>query len=743
MAKIIYLAVNFVISSFLFSLTHVFGSQPFPMVRFLDGVQKCDIQLIRAGKGILDFSQNYYSPPTIGLGPNAKTYDELSNYWGSKWRPTNFSLNTLKVRVGRCKISLIFFVPLNHFTLATRASALYAEGLLSIPEGRSLRVLNGVAQSKNVTLIIHGAISHLTNSLWAVMKDITYYSGFAFQMTLSNGWFELCSLIKWRNSLLPGNLTCIRLAEKPLMQLHHVFGYSKCWFAPTSQEQLERAELRNPFNSSEEIIPTKFYAMKDVFHNANTTVCRFIDRRFRYPLFRQERGSDYPPAGRTEQYPLSLTGQRFLTCYTSQFLTFEFYLTPFQLELWIGVAITLVFVVGCLTIFIKLSGDCNGTDTASFSPWLHVLPTIFEETNSVPSVIEKKQFYRLTFGTWALMASILTNCYNGIMIETLIAPFPGIKILTFKDIFCEEGKVWESMSNMSAWLSETKILEYWSQATRIFGNSAAAYENRSVLPNHSLKNHFELDHCFRLLSAPQTVALPNLPSNQFFYTLKDWWWQIEHNIQYFESQLYPETLLLSPKHGHELNDGSEKNRSKSTEELSKLVEAEVVKCGRTVFIAEWEEVAQQYFYLSKKYYWKNFYISEDSLMQDIALLSFRNIDGSNVPTKFKAYVEAGIWSRLEEAGWARKFDRRRKSEREHGPGTQVAVPLDGSILTLFVLCGMVISIALLLFGKECRREIYLFSLTIVPKLGRYFILVSRKINNYVGLIWYDLFRPPF
>ncbi|OXA54073.1 hypothetical protein Fcan01_11222 [Folsomia candida] len=359
------------------------------------------------------------------------------------------------------------------------------------------------------------------------------------------------------------------------------------------------------------------YAIKDVFHNANITVCRFIDGR----------------------------------------------LTPFQPDLWIGVAITLIFV-------------------------FHTLPTVFEETNSVPSVIEKKQFYRLIFGTWALMASILTNCYNGIMIETLIAPLPGIKILTFKDIFCEEGKVWEPMINMSAWLRKTKILEYWSQATKIFDISVAAYENRSPLGNHSLENPFELGHCFRLLSAPQTVALPNPPSNLFFNTLQEWWWQIERNIQYFESQLYPETLLLSPKHGHELRDGSEKNRSKSTEELSKLVEAEIVKCGKTVFIAEWEEVGQEFSYLSKKYFWKDFYISEDSLRQDIALLSFRNIDGSNVPKNFKAYVEAGIWSRLEQEGWARKFARRSKSVREEGPGTLVSVPLDGSILTLFVLCGM-------------------------------------------------------
>ncbi|OXA49358.1 hypothetical protein Fcan01_15640 [Folsomia candida] len=722
MAKIIYLAAHIVIFLFPFFLTHVFCFEPFPIVRFLNGVQECDVQLIRDGKEILDFSLNYYSPTTIGLGPNSKTYDELNSYWGSKWRPTNFSLNTLNIRVGRCKISIIFFVPLNHFKLATRASALYAEDLLSIPEVRSLRVLNGVVRSNNVTLIIHRDISHLTNSLSAAMKDITYYSRFAFQMTLSNGWFELCNLIKWRHSFLPDNMACFRTAEKPLMQLHHVFGSSKCWFAPTSQEQLESAELLNPFrnyNGSETMvaIPTKFYALKDVFHNANITVCRYIEHRVRYPLFRQERGSDYPPAGRTEQYPLSLTGQRFLTCYTSQFLTFEFYLTPFQPGLWIGVAITLVFVVGCLTIFIKLSDDCNGNDTASFSPWLHILPTIFEETTSVPSVIEKRQFYRLTFGTWALMASILTNCYNGIMIETLIAPFPGIKILTFKDIFCEEENVWEPMSNMSAWLKKTKILEYWSQATRIFDNSAAAYENRSELRNYSLENPFELDHCFRLLSAPQTMALPNLPSNLLFYTLQEWWWQIERNIQYFEAQLYPETLLLSPKHGHELNDGSEKNRSKSTEELSNLVEAEIVKCGKTVFIAEWEEVAQQYLFLSKKYYWKNFYISEDSLRQDVALLSFRNLDGSNVPTKFKAYVESGIWSRLEEEGWARKFARRPKSLGEEGPGKEVPVPLDGSILTLFVLCGMVISMALLVLGRECRREIYLFSLAIFPKLG--------------------------
>jgi hypothetical protein len=110
-------------------------------------------------------------------------------------------------------------------------------------------------------------------------------------------------------------------------------------------------------------------------------------------------------------------GTSYLTCYTKKYLGFGFYVAPFQLDLWIGFLITMVTVVGVSWIYIKFYLD--DSTSMSFSPWLFVLGTFFEETSSVPAKIEKKTFYRLSIGIWCLMVAILTNCYNGLMISIL------------------------------------------------------------------------------------------------------------------------------------------------------------------------------------------------------------------------------------------------------------------------------------------------------------------------------------
>jgi hypothetical protein len=133
------------------------------------------------------------------------------------------------------------------------------------------------------------------------------------------------------------------------------------------------------------------------------------------------------------------TGQKWLTCYEKTYIGFSFYQSPFQLDLWIGFGITMISVIGESWIYLKFYFD--DSTSMSFSPWLFVLGTIFEETSSAPAKIEKKTFYRLLIGIWCLMVAILTNCYNGLMITGLNSPLPGIKIESFKDLLCDKSLI--------------------------------------------------------------------------------------------------------------------------------------------------------------------------------------------------------------------------------------------------------------------------------------------------------------
>jgi hypothetical protein len=97
----------------------------------------------------------------------------------------------------------------------------------------------------------------------------------------------------------------------------------------------------------------------------------------------------------------------------------------------------------------------------SFSPWLFVLGTIFEETSSAPANLEKTTFYRLSIGIWCLMVPIFTNCYNGFMITGLNSPLTGSKIESFKDLLCEKSLLEKQPDfNMTQWIETCKISLY-------------------------------------------------------------------------------------------------------------------------------------------------------------------------------------------------------------------------------------------------------------------------------------------
>lgn len=101
-------------------------------------------------------------------------------------------------------------------------------------------------------------------------------------------------------------------------------------------------------------------------------------------------------------------GYQFLTCYTVPYITFYFYFTPFQPELWGMLRITIAVIRAVATAVYHFRTDCR----QPFSVWLFVLATLFEEGAFIPSKIEKITFFRIAFGIWSIMSVILTNGYT-------------------------------------------------------------------------------------------------------------------------------------------------------------------------------------------------------------------------------------------------------------------------------------------------------------------------------------------
>lgn len=126
-------------------------------------------------------------------------------------------------------------------------------------------------------------------------------------------------------------------------------------------------------------------------------------------------------------------GFEFLSCYRDEYFTFKIYITPFELLVWVVLFISIISIIAITTTFIYLSDFVNTT----VSIWLFVVGTLFEECTPLPRNIEQSTIFRLILGTWCLMTVILTNCYNGIMITELNAPYNSLRPTVFDHLHCE------------------------------------------------------------------------------------------------------------------------------------------------------------------------------------------------------------------------------------------------------------------------------------------------------------------
>lgn len=665
MEKSLYYTIFFQILIFVKSFIIVVSihppSEPFPLAKFLTGGPSCDIKIIPCESNSINFSIPTPTLPTT-----------VVIVLDSKRQQVTTVLNVLQVRVAKCQLSLLFY---KNIKFARQQSIFgYDSDQLQIATS-SLHFNKMVIPYADVTLVL------IVDS-----NSRTFPGAYDFTDTLSlvpksflvfppdeDGAFSLCSMTTWMHLSLR-DMICTKRLDEPLVGLNFV--KATCSYTTRSLHEFESVPS-NPFKN-QPVIPewAQIYLMWEALLSANVTPCKeWSDTGM--TVYRTTYDSN---TWRLENYPLSIMGNQFLTCYTKKYLSFEFYLTPFEADLWTGVALCFFLVLFSLTLYSGMIG-------IPFSPWLPLLATLFEETNSVPTVVERKQFFRLVFGTWALMVSLLTNCYNGIMTTNLNAPFPGEKVYFWKDIFCENVAP-KNKSSIASWMITTGVNEYWQQVSDI----QYRVKPRSMLGIGS-------EDCFQLLSNPHPyeIGAEGIPCNTLFYSLL-YLWGRRPNID------LNEILLLSPKHTRELRDFSERNRSISNEQISKQIEKEVVKCGKTVFITKSTEIFSEYLYLSKKYYWKTFYLSKDMLSIQITGFVSKYASNSEVPRYLKSFVESGIWKRIHEEEWSMSIERRGRKAQIR-PDKQKPVELDGSILTCFVMYGIMISLSLGNVGIELHWKI--------------------------------------
>ncbi|OXA46088.1 hypothetical protein Fcan01_19315 [Folsomia candida] len=414
-------------------------------------------------------------------------------------------------------------------------------------------------------------------------------------------------------------------------------------------------------------------------------------------------------------------GYEYLTCYRNEYITFQLYVTPFEQAVWVWLAISLVTIIVITTAY-KYYGELRNI---SFPPWLFILATIFEEAGHLPENIGGNSFFRKILGAWCLVSVILTNCYNGIMISELNSPLGARRIFLFDDLLCERVAATD-MPNFVQKTSKPKedkynLMRYPEPPSSGHGyerilwhNDVLNYLDQSYLnnthvraeysPGHEFKNPFASDECFHMLSLtseyvsgfakfPEFLNYLNLALMRGVYA--------EMQSQIFTNSTLQILSLLDPVHTHHPKGFKYySNPNQTFIQVRNNLEEELINCGKSVLLKQSDLIEAELQFLTRHYATRKFYKGKETLGSIPYNWYFYQAGISNVPKYFKYLFESGIYRRLRGEELRQEYVHREPVMKIEQSKLIEAFKLDGTILTLFILCGAIALLASFVFVVE-------------------------------------------
>lgn len=428
---------------------------------------------------------------------------------------------------------------------------------------------------------------------------------------------------------------------------------------------------------------------------------------------------------------------QFLTCYSKKSLTFQFYITPFQPALWVW-SLSFIVLVACVTSLFKKYG---GIQNLSFPPWLFILATLFEEPGFTPAQIEKGVPFRLILGSWCLMAVVLTNCYNGIMIGDLNSPLPGTAPKTFADLQCQDQYRLKSNNRVNRSEDILNIHTYDRISMQFDINLFTLAKYHGLRFDFPLRPEdfgmaYAIKSCFSLLSPRKKDIYWNKSSFtysfDFFHFLRD---RLEFDLKYvlkIQLQSLPKFIrttfnLFLPVHSH-TPEGFPRTRNESNDInlMTTLVEKEITKCGKSVYVALTDRFEAEYDFLRRKHRGIRFHKGDDAINSQPYGYSFKSSGISKVPRCYRSLLESGIHTIVVQNEW-REIHRKRKPCRVDDVAKESL--LGGGLITLFMICGVLIACAVCAAAFENQNVIWAYIVNLYVFIRANIITSSFSVGN--------------
>jgi hypothetical protein len=547
-----------------------------------------------------------------------------------------------------------------------------------------------------------------------------------------------------------------------------------------------RSLLRDPSNTKNtlELLLLKMLAVK---HNATVILCpldvalnilcdqpTFDQLMRRSPIFLSNNNKLQFPANseisnllRTQEssiVAISVEGQKFLTCYHEERISFRFYVDPFFANLWITLALTSFLMAVLIHIFIvKFHKSMVGT----FSPYFFIISTITDDNSGMPRELGREPVIRIGLGPWFLMTVVIVNAYVGLVITGLTSPLPLVSVDSFGELtkmhFDPEqiarNLIWSR--NMHADVDTIKIMEeeklFDINRTREFDpdldfkiysslNEAEfeyvlAYALQDNIFNQSSKKIFE-----ELLRTYQAFGNLLLYCMYKYVALEEDLYH-EMTIVNYSTELRREKLKNATVLGvedavilnlnfptHIFIPKSIKNE-KWNHSFASAVEQEIIECGRSAYADSRSVVEMEHKYLSENYFWIKFFLSKEEIAKEMTSWVFPGMhDTAPIVIDTKAFLVAGIYQKLEEYFVKEAYLERKKfttnSEYFNVNYKQGKAPvsLADSIQTAFFILGSAVGVCVLAICSEMfwfnRKALGWFITIMIIK----FYSFSRRIH---------------
>jgi len=395
---------------------------------------------------------------------------------------------------------------------------------------------------------------------------------------------------------------------------------------------------------------------------------------------------------------------RFFTCYTLPVLSFHFYVSAFELEVWIAIILSGILIAS----FLKWHIHYNLSKTLNFSTLLFYFSIFMEEAYSVPLIIRNNKVYRTATILWLLTAIMLTNTYISHVISGLNAPLKGEKLKN-NDLYGYSGK--EPEMDLE-YVRDLRYLQgHLFHSSRLYFAKFGHFVDYLESIRHNQTSTFG----YTILSEPKRLSYPK---DAWLYIRNPYIYRFFFNILLqirpcFSKNVRRRSLmyrtfssLIKPTNKFYLDANNFKRPWNYRNYPTGAVEEELVKCQKSVYAEESDQL--EFKYMSGNYRMKRFYYLQDSFSFVPKQWGFYNLQKSKLPFYFSMFLQSGIFHELHKLKLLGDQLKRRSMtseiiKRSHKPEV---LDLTSSVQTVFILYAAMVLLAKISFVAESCYFMY-------------------------------------